>query len=72
LTILSYAGQVRVGVISDRDTVSDPETVVADFHDEIDTLLTLARQPKGPPPTDGLSAQLDRTLAALDEIVSRS
>jgi hypothetical protein len=70
LTILSYAGQVRVGVISDRDTVSDPETVVADFEDEIRALLASALEPKRPPATEGLSAQLNRTLAALEEILS--
>jgi diacylglycerol O-acyltransferase len=70
VTILSYAGQVQVGVISDRDTVSDPEKVVADFEDEVKALLALALEPKRPPSTEGLSAQLNRTLAALDELLS--
>lgn len=70
VTILSYAGQVRVGVISDRDTVSDPETVVADFEHEIEALLLLALESKRPPSTEGLSAQLNRTLEALDELLS--
>jgi diacylglycerol O-acyltransferase / wax synthase len=70
VTILSYAGQVRVGVISDRDTISDPEKVAADFEDDVKALLALALEPKRPPSTEGLSAQLNRTLAALDELLS--
>jgi diacylglycerol O-acyltransferase len=42
VSILSYAGQVRVGTISDEGTVSDPETILARFHDEFDALLALA------------------------------
>jgi hypothetical protein len=33
---------VRVGAISDEGTVSDPETILARFHDEFDALLALA------------------------------
>jgi WS/DGAT/MGAT family acyltransferase len=71
VTILSYAGQVRVGVISDRDTVSDPQTVIADFQDEIEALLALAQDPREPPSAERPLAQLDRALAVLDEILSR-
>jgi diacylglycerol O-acyltransferase / wax synthase len=70
VTILSYAGQVRVGVISDRDTVSDPETVLADFHDEIDVLLAQTAAAEPPAPGPSLASQLDRALADLDEILA--
>jgi WS/DGAT/MGAT family acyltransferase len=40
--ILSYNGRVRVGVISDRDVVPDPQAVIAAFHQEFDALLALA------------------------------
>ena len=70
VTILSYAGQVRVGVISDRDTIADPETVIADFHDELDALLAQASAPKPPPFVPSLSSELDQALAALDEILT--
>ena len=40
--ILSYNGQVRVGVISDRDVVPDPQAVITAFHQEFDALLALA------------------------------
>jgi diacylglycerol O-acyltransferase / wax synthase len=69
VTILSYSGHVRVGVISDRETVSDPETIIADFHDELEALLATALEPKQTPPSQALSAQLDQALAALDEIL---
>jgi WS/DGAT/MGAT family acyltransferase len=70
VTILSYAGQVRVGVISDRDTVSDPETIIAGFHDELDALLAQASALEPPPPAPSLASQLDETLAALDGILA--
>jgi WS/DGAT/MGAT family acyltransferase len=41
VSILSYAGQVRIGVISDRDVVPDPEAVIAYLHDELDALSAL-------------------------------
>jgi diacylglycerol O-acyltransferase / wax synthase len=70
VTILSYADQVRVGVISDRDTVSDPESVLADFHDELDVLLAQASAHEAPPPAPSLASELDRALAALDEVLA--
>jgi diacylglycerol O-acyltransferase len=70
VTILSYAGQVRVGAISDRDTIADPETLLADFHDEIDVLLARAAALEPPPPAPSPASQLDKTLAALDEILA--
>jgi hypothetical protein len=65
VSILSYAGEVRVGAISDRDVVSDPEALIAGFQTEFDTLLALALE-KCPPMAE-LSAKLDDALAALDE-----
>jgi WS/DGAT/MGAT family acyltransferase len=70
VSILSYAGQVRVGVISDRDTISDPQTIIADFHDELDALMAGAPAQRAPCPTPSLASQLDQTLAALDEILA--
>jgi WS/DGAT/MGAT family acyltransferase len=70
VTILSYAGQVRVGVISDVDTMSDPETVIADFHDELDALLARATAEQPSPLAPSLSCQLDQALTSLDEILA--
>ena len=42
MSILSYAGHVQVGVLTDEDLVPDPETIVTAFHDEYEELLAHA------------------------------
>jgi len=42
ISILSYAGQVRVGVVTDEGLVPDPENVVAGLHQEFRTMQRLA------------------------------
>jgi diacylglycerol O-acyltransferase / wax synthase len=71
ISILSYAGQVRMGVLSDRDIVPDPENLIAGFHDEFDLLLAQALATKQPPSVKELSARLDDALATLDELIAR-
>jgi WS/DGAT/MGAT family acyltransferase len=44
VTMFSYAGQVRLGTLTDEGLVPDPETIIAGFHAEFDELLTLARE----------------------------
>ena len=39
VSILSYAGQVRLGVLTDRQIVPDPETIIAAFHTEFEEIL---------------------------------
>jgi WS/DGAT/MGAT family acyltransferase len=41
ISILSYVGQVWLGIISDQDRVPDPGTIVSAFHEEFDALLAL-------------------------------
>ena len=43
VSILSYAGSVRLGVGTDAGLVPDPQAIVAGFHEEFDELLRLAR-----------------------------
>jgi diacylglycerol O-acyltransferase len=43
VSLLSYAGQVRLGVLTDQGLVPDPEAIIAAFHDETEALLTRAR-----------------------------
>jgi diacylglycerol O-acyltransferase len=43
VSILSYAGRVWLGVMTDRGLVPDPETIVDRFHAEFDELLEMAR-----------------------------
>ncbi len=43
ISIFSYAGQVNVGLITDRGLAPDPDTIVGAFQEEFDRLLSLAR-----------------------------
>jgi diacylglycerol O-acyltransferase / wax synthase len=70
ISILSYAGQVRLGVLSDKDIVPDPENLIAGFHDEFDLLLAQALATKPLPSVKELSAMLDDALATLDELIA--
>ena len=69
MSILSYAGQVRLGVLSDQDIVPDPENIIAAFRDELDVLLALAMETRPPSSRKELSSMLDDALATLDELV---
>jgi WS/DGAT/MGAT family acyltransferase len=42
VSIFSYVGQVRIGVAADRGLISDPETLVADFHQALAELAGAA------------------------------
>jgi WS/DGAT/MGAT family acyltransferase len=44
VSILSYAGQVRVGVATDAALVPDPEAIVKGFQDELELLMRLVPQ----------------------------
>ena len=44
ISILSYAGDVRLGVATDAGLVPDPNLIIQGFHQELDELLELARQ----------------------------
>ena len=43
ISIFSYAGQVNIGLITDRGLAPDPDTIIAAFQEEFDKLLRLAR-----------------------------
>jgi len=43
ISILSYAGQVRLGVATDAGLVPDPERITDAFHSEFDSLMELVR-----------------------------
>ena len=64
ISILSYAGEVRAGAISDLNMVSDPEVLIAGFQTEFDTLLAVGKSPQ----MAELSVKLDDAQAAPDEI----
>jgi WS/DGAT/MGAT family acyltransferase len=70
VSILSYAGKVVVGVISDENVVADPETVVAGFCAEFEAMLALAREARETPSLQDLSTRLDDALGAVDEMLA--
>jgi len=70
ISIVSYNGLVQMGVISDRDVVSDPQAVITAFHEEFDALLALAQTLEAEPAPAGLLAELDDALPRLDQVNS--
>jgi WS/DGAT/MGAT family acyltransferase len=71
VSILSYNGQVWMGVITDERLVPDPETIIDGFHAEFDNLLEIAQAPKEAPSLKDVTAKLDETLATLDEVLDK-
>ena len=52
VAILSYAGNVSIGVASDAGLVPDPERILEGFREELDQLFTLVRKEWAARPTD--------------------
>ena len=44
VSIISYAGQVMVGIATDEGLVPDPDQIIKGFHREFDALMQLVRQ----------------------------
>jgi WS/DGAT/MGAT family acyltransferase len=65
VSFLSYAGEIRVGVISDEGLVPDPETIVAGFQAELDALLAQAQAVDGPATVRASLSTLDDALVTL-------
>jgi WS/DGAT/MGAT family acyltransferase len=65
VSILSYAGQVRLGVITDRGLVPDPEAIASAFEAEFDALLAAAHEVRPGPAVQELAALLDEALDKL-------
>jgi len=70
ISILSYAGQVRLGVLVDQELMPDPEAIVAGFEAEVETLLAAAAGRPEPTSLKAILANLDRTLEAIDSILA--
>jgi hypothetical protein len=68
VSILSYAGQVWLGLITDEGLVPDPETIVAEFQTEFDELLRMAQE-EGTSEVQGIATKLGDTLDALDAVL---
>jgi diacylglycerol O-acyltransferase len=64
VTMLSYAGQVRLGTLTDERLVPDPETIIAGFHAEFEELLALAREAEATP-------SMREQLVKLEDVLKR-
>lgn len=70
VSILSYAGRVWMGVITDEGLVPDPDAIIAAFHTEFDELLERARQaPEAPASGEDVTANLNKTLDTLSDLI---
>jgi diacylglycerol O-acyltransferase len=67
VSILSYAGRVYLGLITDEGLIPDPEAIVAEF----DALLALAQEAREPPSLEDISARLDEVMAELAPLLGQ-
>jgi diacylglycerol O-acyltransferase len=70
ISILSYAGQVRLGVLVDQELMPDPEAILAGFEAELETLLAAAAGRPEPTSLKAILANLDRTQETIDSILA--
>jgi diacylglycerol O-acyltransferase len=69
VSILSYDGQVWLGVMTDEGLVSDPEEIIAGFQAEFDELLAAAQEPEEIERMEEMSRKLDDALAKVDALL---
>ena len=69
VSILSYAGQVWVGVITDEALIPDPEVIISAFHAEFDELRDASRKADPTLRLEEMIAGLDQTLVTLDGVL---
>jgi diacylglycerol O-acyltransferase len=71
ISILSYAGQVRLGVITDAGLAPDPERIIEGFDTEFDQLLQRAREWPKAPRIEQMVAKLDEAIQTLGGVLER-
>ncbi len=69
VSLLSYAGEVRVGIISDAGLVPDPEAIVTGFEAEFGALLAQAEAVAEPVSFRASLSMLDDALATLQDLL---
>ncbi len=72
LSILSYAGEVRIGLIVDEGLVPDPQSILDGFHTELALLLDIARERLTTPMGERMASMLDGALKTLDTVLSEA
>jgi diacylglycerol O-acyltransferase len=72
VSILSYAGKVWMGVITDETLVPDPEVIIAAFHAEFDELKKASKQFGDTDSLKEATARLDQALSTLDGMLEES
>ncbi len=72
VSILSYAGKVWMGVITDEKLVPDPESIIAAFHAEFDELQEASERAEDTRRLKEASAGLDKALSTLDGMLEES
>jgi WS/DGAT/MGAT family acyltransferase len=72
VSILSYTGQVWVGVMTDQGLVPDPEKIIAGFHAEFDALLGAVGGTRRSADVRRMSVLLDGALAKLDALLEEA
>jgi len=82
ISILSYAGNVFMGIATDAGIVPDPDTILEHFYTEYEMLLTLARDAEAvaqeeetavsppPPPEPAAAKQPPKVVPATDNLQS--
>jgi hypothetical protein len=69
VSILSYAGQVWLGVITDEGLVPDPEAIITAFHNEFEELLAMTEGQEKSSSIVEMSTMLDDAISALDQML---
>jgi len=74
ISIISYNGNVWLGVASDQRLVPDPETIVSLFNAEFEELISQAQtyQSKHQSSLEPLLSELDVAIQTLDELIADS
>ena len=72
VSILSYAGEVRLGIMTDEGLVPDPETILDGFHAEFAELLDIARKKLATPGVERMATMLDGALETLDALLANA
>jgi hypothetical protein len=69
VSILSYAGRVWMGVITDQGLVPDPDAIIAAFHTEFDELAKVAYRAQEAPSLQEAVAKLDRAVETVNGLL---